>query len=43
VLDNDLNAVLQEIVKEVEAASPGIVVWDSFRTVVRKAQSGTGN
>lgn len=40
VLDHDLNAVLEAIVKEVEAASPGIVVVDSFRTVVRKAQSG---
>jgi circadian clock protein KaiC len=39
VLEHDLNAVLAEIVKEVEAASPGIVVVDSFRTVVRKAQS----
>src|SRR6202795_4230356 len=43
VLDHDLNAVLEEIVKEVEAASPGIVVVDSFRTVVRKAQSDAGN
>jgi len=43
VLDQDLNAVLEEIVKEVEAASPGLVVVDSFRTVVRKAQSGTDN
>lgn len=40
VLDQDLNAVLEAIVKEVEATSPGIVVVDSFRTVVRKAQSG---
>jgi circadian clock protein KaiC len=40
VLDYDLQAVLEEIVKEVEAASPGIVVVDSFRTVVRKADSG---
>jgi len=40
VLDKDLNAVLEEIVKEVEAASPGVVVVDSFRTVVRKAQTG---
>jgi len=40
VLNRDLNAVLEEIVKEVEAASPGLVVVDSFRTVVRKAQSG---
>lgn len=37
VLDQDLNAVLAEIVKEVEAVSPGIVVVDSFRTVVRQA------
>lgn len=42
VLEKDLNAVLEEIVKEVEAASPGIVVVDSFRTVVRKAAGGTG-
>ena len=40
VLDHDLNAVLEAIVKEVEAASPSIVVVDSFRTVVRKAHSG---
>ena len=39
VLENDLGAVLAEIVKEVEAANPSIVVVDSFRTVVRKAQS----
>ena len=37
VLEKDLGAVLEEIVKEVEAANPGIVVVDSFRTVVRKA------
>ncbi len=41
VLEKDLNAVLDEIVKEVEGASPGVVVVDSFRTVVRKAQMGT--
>jgi len=40
VLEKDLGAVLAEITKEVEAASPGIVVVDSFRTVVRKAQGG---
>ena len=39
VLDKDLSAVLDEIVKEVEAANAGIVVVDSFRTVVRKALS----
>jgi circadian clock protein KaiC len=37
VLDNDLGAVLDAIIKEVEASHPGIVVVDSFRTVVRKA------
>jgi circadian clock protein KaiC len=42
VLEKDLGAVLEEIIKEVEAASPGVVVVDSFRTVVRKAQTGTG-
>ncbi len=41
VLEKDLNAVLEEIAKEVEKASPGIVVVDSFRTVVRKALSGS--
>ncbi len=39
VLDKDLDAVLEEIVKEVEAASPGMVVVNSFRTVVRKGES----
>ena len=43
VLEHALDAVLEEIVKEVEAASPGIVVVDSFRTVVRKAQSGASD
>jgi circadian clock protein KaiC len=42
VLENDLDAVLAEIVKEVETANPGIVVVDSFRTVVRKVTGGTG-
>jgi circadian clock protein KaiC len=39
VLHQDLGAVLGAIVKEVEAANARIVVVDSFRTVVRKAQS----
>ena len=38
VLDHDLGAVLDAIVMEVEASNAGIVVVDSFRTVVRKAQ-----
>src|SRR6202011_3612544 len=37
VLDQDLGAVLDAIVKEVEASKARIVVVDSFRTVVRKA------
>ena len=39
VLEHDLGAVLGEITREVEATSPGIVIVDSFRTVVRKMQS----
>src|SRR5690349_4207883 len=42
VLERDLEAVLGEIVREVEAAGPGIVVVDSFRTAVRKEQAGAG-
>ncbi len=42
VLEKDLEAVLAEIVKEVEATNPGIVIVDSFRTVIRKAAGGTG-
>ncbi len=42
VLEKDLDAVLAEILKEVEAVTPGVVVVDSFRTVVRKAGGGTG-
>jgi len=41
VLEKDLSAVLDEIVKEVEASNAKVVVVDSFRTVVRKAQSST--
>jgi circadian clock protein KaiC len=41
VLDQDLSRVLDAIVKEVEASKARIVVVDSFRTVVRKAQSAT--
>ena len=39
VLENDLGAVLEEIIKEVEASGARFVVVDSFRTVVRRAQS----
>ena len=37
VLEQDLGAVLDAIIKEVEASNAKIVVVDSFRTVVRKA------
>jgi len=37
VVEQDLNAVLQEIIKQVTAAQPGIVVVDSFRSMMRKA------
>lgn len=37
VLEHDLSAVLNEIVTEVANTTPGIVVVDSFRTVMRKA------
>src|ERR1035437_5740263 len=36
--EQGLPGVLNEIAKEVEAASPGIVVVDSFRTVLRSMQ-----
>ena len=37
LVDRGLTGILEEITKEVEAANPGIVVVDSFRTVVREA------
>ncbi|HUZ06000.1 MAG TPA: ATPase domain-containing protein, partial [Candidatus Paceibacterota bacterium] len=37
------NGVLEEIVKQVTAANPGIVVVDSFRTVERQAVGGAKN
>jgi circadian clock protein KaiC len=40
VLNQDLNAVYDEITKQVTAANPSVVVVDSFRTVVRKVVSG---
>ena len=38
VLEGGLGQILKRIVQEVEAASPGIVVVDSFRSAVRKAE-----
>ena len=39
VLEKDLNAVLEEVIKHVETYDARIVVVDSFRTVVRRAQA----
>ena len=39
VMDQDLNAVLEEIIRQVTAINPAIVVVDSFRTIVRKAMN----
>src|SRR5688500_9251962 len=36
VLQDGLGAVLERILREVESASPTVVVVDSFRTVIRK-------
>jgi circadian clock protein KaiC len=41
VLEHDLNAVLEEITQQVTAVHPGVVVVDSFRTVLRKASGVT--
>jgi circadian clock protein KaiC len=38
VLEGGLSRILKRIVQEVEAASPGIVVVDSFRSAVRTAE-----
>lgn len=35
LVDRGLDGMLEEIAKEVEAVSPGVVIVDSFRTVVR--------
>jgi len=43
VLEKDLNAVLEEIIKQVTEANAGIVVVDSFRTLARKARSDVGD
>jgi circadian clock protein KaiC len=43
VVEQDLNAVLDEITKQVEASNPGVVVVDSFRTVLRKITTSGGS
>ena len=42
VLEKDLDAVLEEIIAQVTAANAGVVVMDSFRTLVRKAAGVVG-
>ncbi len=42
VMEKDLDAVFQEIAKQVAAVGPSIVVVDSFRTVVRKVLNSAG-
>jgi circadian clock protein KaiC len=41
ILKQDLDAVLKEIIKQIEEVNPGVVVVDSFRAVVRKALGAT--
>lgn len=43
VLEKDLEAVLQEITRQVQEAGPSLVVVDSFRTVVRKVTNGAAD
>jgi circadian clock protein KaiC len=42
VLEKDLNAVLEEIIKQVTATNAGVIVVDSFRTLAQKASSELG-
>ena len=42
VLNKNLDAVLAEIIKQVTAIHPSVVVVDSFRTVMRKALATAG-
>jgi circadian clock protein KaiC len=42
VMEQDLDAVLAEIMRQVTAANAGVVVIDSFRTLARKALSDAG-
>ncbi len=42
VMEQDLNGVLEEIKREVEASNPSMVVVDSFHNVARKAGEESG-
>ncbi len=39
LVERGLEGILKEIAREIEAVNPGIVVVDSFRTVMRQAQA----
>jgi circadian clock protein KaiC len=41
ILEEDFNAVLGEIIEHVKAVNPGIVIVDSFRTIVRSVVKET--
>jgi circadian clock protein KaiC len=41
--EGDASAVLEEIIKQVTAANPSVVVVDSFRTVERRAMEGANH
>ena len=43
LVEKDLEAVLAEITQQVEAIGPGVVVVDSFRTVLRKTSGTRGH
>lgn len=43
VQERGLEGVLQRIIVEVEASSPGLVVVDSFRTAIRAGSQGTAD
>jgi circadian clock protein KaiC len=40
VVEQDLDAILAEIVRQVSASKPSVVIVDSFRTAVRKSLGG---
>jgi circadian clock protein KaiC len=40
LLEQGLNAVLEEIIRQVKIFSPALVMVDSFRTVIRRVSSG---
>jgi circadian clock protein KaiC len=42
VVEQNLDAVLTEITRQVETTGPGVVVVDSFRTVLRKITASAG-